>query len=402
MKKKIQQLLFLLLLVVFNQNAMSLFAFPPIGAKVSITGNVEQLKFFFSALKKTKTEKVRVAHYGDSIIWGDVVTDHLRNYFQKKYGGHGIGFMSICNDDIWARKTITHKFSNDWNWASVFTKNKNRFSIGIAGTVAEAGASSSVEYECKTISEVANSFTEISLFYSNLHSNLHSTLSYKINSEKNKKVGLSSKSNFNVKKIDFGKKVKDIRLKFNNCDGALFYGVTLDSGNGIYVDNFSFRGNSGISLRDLDDKLLKKFAKNLKYKLFILQFGVNVVATGNVKYKWYNKMMDHVIAKIKKYFPKSSILLISPGDLGIKRGKKIITHPEIEKFIAVQEKIAIKNNIAFWNMFDAMGGRNSVSDWVKATPPLVFKDFCHLTWDGSEIISRKLIAALIEAELSIL
>ncbi len=398
MKKKIQQFLALSFLILFTQSIPILFASSPVGNKVSITGNIEQLKYFFHALKKTKTEKIRIAHYGDSIIWGDVVSDHLRNYFQKKYGGHGIGFMSVCNDDIWARKTITHKFSDDWNWASVFTKNKNRFPIGIAGTVAEADVSSTVEYRCKTVSEAANSFSEISLFYSKAHSN--STIRFQINSKENKKVKLSSKSNLSVTKIDFGKEVKDIKLQFQDCDGALFYGITLDSGNGIYVDNFPFRGNSGVSLRDLDDELLPGFARNLKYKLFILQFGVNVAATGNVKYKWYNKMMARVIKKIKKYFPKASILLISPGDLGLKRGKKIITHPEIEKFVAAQEKIAKKNNVAFWNMFKAMGGKNSVSRWVKASPPLVFKDYCHLTWDGSAIISQKLIVALIEAESS--
>ncbi len=401
MKKLSQFLLFLFLLTIILSTSNT-FALPPInsgnsvGKKVSITGNIEQLKYFFNALEKSNSEKIRIAHYGDSIIWGDIITDNLRNYFQKKYGGHGIGYMSICTDDISARKTIDHEFSDDWEWASVFTKNREHFPIGIAGTVAKASSSSSVEYKTKTISPAADSFTETSVFYSNANTN--SSISFSVDNKKGKKINLSSGTKLNVAKLKLNKKTKKIKLQLNNCEGAFFYGLTLDSGNGVYFDNFPFRGNSGVSLRDLDDKLLPGFSQNLKYKLFILQFGVNVAASGNVKYKWYERMMLRVIKKIKRSFPNSSILIISPGDLGQKKGKKMRTHPEIKRFVAVQEGIAKKANVAFWNMFQAMGGENSITKWVKASPPLAFKDYCHLTWNGGEVISHKLINALFEAK----
>ncbi len=391
------------LIVVFTAN--KIFAQPAItsnnsyGKKVSITGNIEQLKYFFNALEKSNSQKIRIAHYGDSIIWGDVITDNLRNYFQNKYGGHGIGYMSICTDDISARKTIDHEFSSDWDWASVFTKNREHFPIGIAGTVGKASSSSSVEYKTKTISPAADSFTEVSVFYSNANSN--SSISFIVDNKKAQKINLSSGSNLNVSKLKINEKSTKIKLQLNNCEGAFFYGVTLDSGNGVYFDNFPFRGNSGVSIRDIDNKLLYGFSQNLNYKLFILQFGVNVATSGNVKYKWYERMMIRVIKKINKYFPNSSILMISPGDLGQKKGRKMITHPEIKKFISVQEKIAKKSNVAFWNMFEAMGGENSITQWVKASPPLAFKDYCHLTWDGGEVISQKLINALFEAKTKI-
>jgi len=386
------------ILNVFFVNTTILFAFPPskdgnsIGNKVPITGDLEQLKYFFEALDRSSSEKVRIAHYGDSIIWGDVITENLRNDFQNKFGGHGIGFVSACTDDLSARKTIFHEFSDDWEWGSVFTKNREKFPIGIAGTVGKASSNSTLSYTTKMVSPAASSFSEFTIFYSNANSN--SSINYKTNGGKKNRASLSSGSNLNETKLDFGKEIKDIELELNDCDGAFFYGVTLDSGNGIYVDNFPFRGNSGVSLRDLDDKLLPGFADNLNYKLFILQFGVNVAASGNVKYQWYERMMLKIIKKIKKHFPESSILFISPGDLGQKHGRTMQTHPEIKRFIEVQEKIAKKGNVAFWNMFEAMGGENSISNWVEAKPPLAFKDYCHLTWEGGEIISSKLIEAL--------
>ncbi|MCK5457541.1 MAG: hypothetical protein KAI45_10485, partial [Melioribacteraceae bacterium] len=365
---RFNKFLLVFILIVYFINTTILFAHPPIkninniGNEVPLTGDLEQLKYFFNALDKSGSEKVRIAHFGDSIIWGDVITENLRVDFQKKYGGHGIGFVSVCTDDLSARKTIKHEFSDDWEWGSVFTKNREKFPIGIAGTVGKASSNSTITYKSRMDSPAATSFSEFSIFYSNANSN--SSMSYKINNKNAKSVSLSSGSKLNVTKIDFGKSVKYIEIELTKCEGAYFYGVTLDSGNGIYIDNFPFRGNSGVSLRDLDNKLLPGFADNLNYKLFILQFGVNVAASGNVRYQWYERMMLRIIKKIKKYFPETSILLISPGDLGQKQGRTMHTHPEIKRFVAIQEKIAKKGKVAFWNMFEAMGGENSISNWV--------------------------------------
>ncbi len=371
----------------------------PPGKDVEITGDIDQLKYFFDALEKSKTEKIRIAHYGDSIIWGDVITDNLRVFLQNKYGGHGIGFMSICTDDLSARKTITHEFSSDWDWASVFTKNRNHYPIGLAGTVGKPSSQSTVSYASNGNSVATDSFSEISLFYSNANAN--SLMKYKINRKNYQTVGLSSGNGLNVTSIDFKKNVKKIDIEFDNCNDAYFYGITLDTGNGVYIDNFPFRGNSGVSMRDLDEDMFEGFANHLNYKLFILQFGVNVAAAGNVNYKWYSHKMLSVIKKIKKYFPETSILIISPGDLGQKQGRRILTHPEIKKFVEVQKEIARKGKVAFWNMFEAMGGENSIANWVNASPPLAFKDYCHLTWNGGEVISDKLIKALMKAKTKI-
>ena len=102
--------------------------------------------------------------------------------------------------------------------------------------------------------------------------------------------------------------------------------------------------------------------------------------------------------KIKKHYPKSSILVISPGDLGEKKGRNIVTHPGIKKFVKAQARIAEKGNVAFWNMYEAMGGENSIESWVEASPPLAFKDFCHLTPKGGKTIAEKLTAALMKAK----
>lgn len=365
------------------------------GKFVPITGNIEQLKHYFDALKDVKIDKIRVAHYGDSIIWADVITPDLRYNLQKKFGGHGAGFLSICSDDIKAKKSTVHSFSDDWKWASLFTKNEDRLPIGIAGTVAVAGHSSTVQFKGGRYFPASNSFSEISIFYS--MTNQNSVLKILSNSGEWETYPLPDERFVNKFELDLNGKNRKIDLEFDNCENSLFYGISLESGNGVYVDNFAFRGNSGVSLKNISKETIEEFSEYLNYKLFIIQFGVNVVAAGNVNYQWYEKKMVQVVKYLKKYYPEASFLLLSSGDLGKKKGSNFYTHPEIKKIVKVQKRIAEKSNIAFWNLFEAMGGENSIISWVNSSPPLAFKDFCHLTEDGGKIIADLLTDALDDA-----
>ena len=51
-----------------------------------LSGNLKQLNKFFSSLKKANTKQVRIAHYGDSTLEGDLISSDLRAMFQKKFG----------------------------------------------------------------------------------------------------------------------------------------------------------------------------------------------------------------------------------------------------------------------------------------------------------------------------
>ncbi|MCK5457002.1 MAG: hypothetical protein KAI45_07725, partial [Melioribacteraceae bacterium] len=40
----------------------------------NLSGNLQQLEKFFSALKETKNKQIRIAHYGDSALEGDLIS----------------------------------------------------------------------------------------------------------------------------------------------------------------------------------------------------------------------------------------------------------------------------------------------------------------------------------------
>ncbi|MGE5680609.1 MAG: hypothetical protein ACM34K_06970, partial [Bacillota bacterium] len=140
----------------------------------------------------------------------------------------------------------------------------------------------------------------------------------------------------------------------------------------------------------------KDFNSLMNYKLIILQFGLNVLSPGMSDYTWYVNKMDNVISTLKQSFPGAGFLLISIGDKSDKQGARFVTHPGVAQLIKAQKSIADKNGIAFWNMFDAMGGKNSMEQWVSANPPLASKDYSHLTYEGATRIGELLFEALMD------
>ncbi|NOX18305.1 MAG: hypothetical protein GXO87_08490 [Chlorobi bacterium] len=359
-----------------------------------ITGNVAQLKGFFKALKNSKKKQVRIAHYGDSIIEGDLITADFRQRMQSKFGGKGVGFLSITSQDIQFRVTTKQSFSKTWKTGSIFANNSSRLPIGIAGTVNVPKGKSWVEFKASRNFRTVKTFTEARLFYSDAKK---SSITYSFKGGKSGKENLRTGKGLHETVLRAGRTVSELKIEFPEKEQAYFYGVSLESGNGVYVDNFPLRGNSGVDIQKIDDALLKSFSKKMNYQLIILQFGLNAAGTAKSDFSWYEREMVKVINKLKKDFPKAGILLIAVEDKSEKKGTQFITDPVVLKLLEAQKNIVRKTKVAFWNLFESMGGKNSMPKWVNSNPPLAFKDYTHFNGQGAKKVAEMLADALLQA-----
>lgn len=366
-----------------------------LGKFVSLSGNLEQLKTFFNALKDSNKRIVRIAHYGDSLIQGDVITEYLREFFQEKFGGKGIGFLSIVANDIKMKTSIKHTYSNDWEYTSIITRNPKNLPLGISGSVAIPSVNSWVRYEATNNLKSTNSFSIIKIYYSNADKN--SVIQYRINDGKFISVNLEEGTSLKELKISVNGIGKSFEMKFVSGKQPYFYGVSLESGNGVYVDNFPMPGNSGISLLDISENVLKDFQKYSDYSLIILTYGANVNAPNKNIFNYYENKMVSVIDFLRRSFPNAGIVLIGVGDKTIKVGNKFITNPDVELLLNAQKKIVERANIAFWNLWEAMGGENSMSQWVNYNPPMALKDFSHFTSIGGKRVAQLFFNAIVDA-----
>lgn len=374
-----------------NLNNIAFSSIPPAS---EITGNVSQMSFYYNALKQAKTKSVRIAHFADSGNEGDYITADVRRAFQTKFGGNGVGFMSITGQDINFRKTTKQSFSDDWKTISVLTTNPDKKPLGISGFVAIPKSGSWVKYETTPHYNYLEKYKTVRLFYSNAKA---SSIKYSFDNESDKTVQL--KPGTGVQELVLtpsSGSASSVKITTTMDDQASFFGVSLESSpNGVFIDNFPLRGNTGVSIKDIPDNIMNDFNRIFDYKLIILQFGLNMAGSKN--YNWYEQAMTKMIKDLKKNFPQTSILLVGVGDKGVKRGSKFMTDPSVPLILEAQKRIAASADVAFWNIYDSMGGENAIERWVNSNPPLALKDYVHLTTEGYKKLAELMTEALLKS-----
>lgn len=360
-----------------------------------ITGNTRQLKYFFDALKKSKTSLVRIAYFGDSGIEGDLMTADFREVMQAKFGGKGVGWVSITKPDASFRMSTKMTFSDNWESAALYTNNPRNLPLGISGEVFLPKGKAWTQYETTRYYPHTRTFTTARLFYSNAK---RGEIEYSLDGKKAVKAKLKKGKSIQELKIKSSRPAKKLKITVPSSQEGYFYGVSLENGNGVYVDNFPLRGNSGVDLNQIPIGKLKEFSKYLDYKLIILEFGLNAIGMIKRNHKWYVREMVNVIKHLKKAYPEASFLMIGVHDKSSKRGGKFVSDPAIFKLLKAQLEIVKEADIAYWNLFEAMGGKDSMHDWVKNNPPLASYDHLHFNLQGAKIVAKMLMKALMDAK----
>jgi lysophospholipase L1-like esterase len=331
------------------------------------------LQKFMKALKELKkgNKAVRIAMYGDSFIEGDVFCGSLRDSLQKKFGGSGVGFVPVTSQVTGFRNTIKHKFEN-WKTCSLITPQDSaqRVEIGPAGFSFLPETDNWLQYKPSKQRNYRH-FSWIKLYYQNTGS---AVLTYAVNDSLRESVPLEKSARLREWKLRYDK-AKVVEFEFSNTD-------SFEATEGIYVDNFSMRGNSGIFLTRIPDQLFVDFNRYRNYKLIILQYGLNIVKDDSSGYDAYAARMVKVVNKLKQVYPEASILLLSVSDRSTNIEGRFRTAKSIPTLRDAQRYIAKSTGVAFWDMYEAMGGENSMIQFVHAKPALAAKDYTHVNFKG--------------------
>lgn len=356
------------------------------------SGDSTAMHKFHQALEEMRKspKAVRIAFYGDSFIEGDIFCGSFRDSLQSIYGGRGVGFVPITSGVAGFRNTIKHAFDN-WRTSSLVSRTDSTAEYGPAGYCFVPLEGNWVEYR-PSRKRFLREFNTVKLYYKNYQ---EAAVRFSLNQDTTEKVMPLKKSNQLQEWAYRGRNIKSIRFTFEPFDSLRLFGASFEDGPGVYVDNFSLRGNSGISLTGISRSMLTKFNSYRSYKLVILQFGLNMVVEDSLNYKAYVRRMVKVINNLKKSFPQASFLLMSVSDRSSNSRGKFETMSAIPAMRNAQRMIAQETNIAFWDMYEAMGGENSMVRFVMAKPALAAKDYTHLNFNGGKKLAGSLVKSLL-------
>lgn len=358
-------------------------------AAVETTDSNAGLDRFMAALKELKSgkrKKVRIAYFGDSMIEGDLITSDLRDSLQTFFGGAGVGFVPITSVVASYRTTITHTFSRDWKDYHYKNSPPSNITLGLSGHTFYPGGDSWIKY-APVKKPRLDKFDQVSLLYGPAEAT-----TVNIN---DKPYTLSG--NAPVNRLDFRQDTGAgaLTIKYGGGAAAPFYGVCFETDNGVYVDNFSFRGISGVELGHLSADMVKRMQQERPYDLVVLHYGANVLFRPELTdYSWYERPMKKVVDSLRKELPGTSFLIVGTADKSYRKGDRYVTAPGVEALLKVQHDLATTYGTAYWNLYANMGGSGSMVKWVEGDTVLANKDYTHLNRQGAAKVGALLYKAI--------
>ena len=357
------------------------------------------LSRFFTALQDSKEKKknVRIAYFGDSMIEGDLITQSLRKDLQQMFGGKGVGFVPIFSEIPGFRKTIRHRIGN-WKYYNYFKPIPPGLQLGISGEVFLAAEEAAlkqtwVKYKATDLYPGTEIFEQVKLYYGRPEEgategqpNFEPYVIVTTDSGETK-YALNQDEMVNELLIS-ADPTEEVNLNFKIPDYLPVYGLSVESKGGIFVDNFPSRSNSGTNLIKIPGSVLESFSKHLDYDLIVLQFGLNVVSTRRKSYKSYEEGMKKVVEHFQRFMPETDILIVSVTDKSSRVNGVMQTDPSVPLIVDAQRRVAEEMHIGFLNLYEGMGGKNSMIRWVKAKPSLARSDYAHPNHRGAEKVSN--------------
>jgi len=354
-------------------------------------GRAGGMYHFYQALASARQlgRPVRIAYYGDSFIEGDIFSQDLREMLQDQFGGSGVGWVDCASQVHGFRQSVVHNFSGITEYEVV----KRPFSStnqGIAQRYFTASEGARITYKGGRARRHQGQWAK-AIFYlrSDGGVQLHTTM----NGDSTRVDTIVGAARLQAIECRDSVPMTQVSYTLRNIgSGTLFYGVALEPVSGVVVDNFSMRGSAGFTLSQIPDATLSQFAALRPYDLIVVHYGLNVANARQSNYSGYTSKMGQAIDHLRRAYPQASILVVGMPDRDQRSSSGLHTMKGVEALVAYQQIMASDHGVAFFSLFEAMGGRDSMKELVEQG--MANKDYTHINFKGGRHLARFLYDAI--------
>ncbi|MFN6379143.1 MAG: GDSL-type esterase/lipase family protein [Flavobacteriales bacterium] len=363
--------------------------------------NSSSLFGFFEALESASSDgPIHILHYGDSQIEGDRMTGLLRTRLQSQFGGRGTGLISPV--PLVSNSSISQTWSSNWKRFTAYgyedmKTTHNRFGVmGAYGKFISEGADTTTAW-LELTPRNGNSFSRIVFYLANVAAS--TDIQLLVEDSIIAETTIIASSDPIRESLSLGSAVgKKVKIVFKSTISPDVHALSLESGGGVYADNIAWRGSSGTIFKKMDSRDLRSEMQWLNSRLIILQFGGNTVPslTSAQGAKDYGSYFRSQIAHVKQLCPEASIIVIGPSDMSTSVDGNYQTWPYLEAVRDAMKEAAFAQGCGFWDMYEVMGGRNSMVSWVNSNPPYAGPDYTHFTPGGAKRVADLFFKSLMK------
>lgn len=370
----------------------------------------KNLERFFQVLSSTAAnrEKISILHYGDSQIEGDRMTGFIRERIQSQFGGNGPGLIPATN--VYNTFAFNQTFSENFERYTAFGGSalKSRkygamasaarftpefeldstFTLDSLKSVTawiEVGAS-------KRAYTRARSFNNVKMHYNSCIA--PTFLRVYENGAVIHEDSLISDGAQHTLKLSFPKTPGTLKYEFSGKISPNICGFSLEGDYGVQVSNIGMRGSSGTVFRAMNQTVLGSMYRELNSKLVIMQYGGNSVPffKDSTSVRNFASFFKSQINTVKRHNPEAMVVVIGPSDMSLLEEGVYETYPFLPYCVEQMIEATKSSGSAYWNLYAAMGGYNSMPSWVEKG--LAGQDYIHFSNGGAKVASQMFYNAL--------
>jgi len=348
--------------------------------------------------------QVRIMYYGDSQLEGDRITDWMRKELRTYSGGTGPGLLSPTMLVPYTRSSNIRTSSNwkKYNFLSYHSGEIKHRALGPMLSISRFTLPTDTVREIQqawikiTPSMYADSLAKIydrvRIMYGNLDNPLLITISGKGEVICNETLQPVKGAKEFVADIN---RPGEITINMAGISSPDIYGISIESADGIIVDNIASRGSAGLEFSLVDPSSLNRTWEMLNPDLLILHYGLNVVRGEKDNYLYYENAMYRQLEAIRKILPQTAVIVVGVTDMAKKLGDEMHSYPNIPLITEAQRNAASRAGVLFWDSREAMGGEDAIVEWKNSDPPLAAEDYTHLSYEGGNLLAEKLLESIL-------
>lgn len=336
---------------------------------------------------------IRIVHYGDSQIEMDRMTNRLRAYMQGLFGGGGPGLVPFAT--LIPSLSVSTYATGDLVRQSPFGDTLVVRAGGNYGPMVQdfrvAGSASSTitAGTHRSCDDRLRQFSHFTMIFNNRPGPLSVHFKDRRGSYSNDQ--LCEEEGVHAMSWQLDTATTSVTLSVSGT--ADIYGIMVDDGPGVAVDNIPMRGCSGHQFTQINSDQLAAAYAQMDVGLIILQFGGNSVPylRGKQSIDAYCANMGRQIDRLHQCCPGAKILFIGPSDMSTRENGELHTYPALPLVVESLQQMANAHGAAFWSIYHAMGGYNSMAAWVDQG--LGGPDYIHFSQRGVDIMGDRLSKA---------
>ena len=334
----------------------------------------------------------RIMHYGDSQIEMDRISSVLRQKLQELFGGSGPNMIpaiqTVPTISVSQRSNGLKRFTL---YGDSTTRRANHSRYGVMSQFSQVIGEGSISFTQTSHSQAFDNAKDISTVSVLLgHNSDGFTASLHCDTLTPDRKVLAANDSVSLVSWTLPVNVRRGTISFKG--NAEIYAVLLDGDAGVAIDNVALRGCSGTIFTRIDERTMRQSFDLLNTKLIIMQFGGNRMPgiAGPKNIASYMKELENQIAYMKRVAPQATLLFIGPADMGRSYNGKMGTWRGLPELNDSLRAMALRNDVAYWDMFHVMGGEGSMAQWVRHNPPMAGPDYIHFTFRGAQAIGSDL------------